>query len=105
YGLTIRYKMHHGKANAICLPYALQFLKMHNYKDEIEKIEEILSIDSIFDIYRQLQLPLKLRDIGVNENEIPVLAEEAVKGCERAFRNMKTAYNLGDFVEIFSMML
>ncbi|MCM8821253.1 MAG: iron-containing alcohol dehydrogenase [Candidatus Omnitrophica bacterium] len=105
YGLTIRYKIHHGKANALCLPYSLQFLKTHTYKEEVEEIEKILSIDSIFTMYKQMRLPLTLREVNVKEKDIPILAEMAVKGCERAFKNMKTTFSKNDFVEIFSMML
>ncbi|MCM8765133.1 MAG: iron-containing alcohol dehydrogenase, partial [Candidatus Omnitrophica bacterium] len=105
YGLTIKYKVHHGIANALCLPYSLRFLKTHGYKEEIEDIEKILDIDSIFGMCRQMQLPQKIIDIGAKKSDIPILAEMAVKGCERAFKNMKTAFSKEDFIEIFSMML
>ncbi len=105
YGLTIKYRISHGLANAICLPSALEFLKTHGYDQEIEEIEKIFKIGSIHDIYKQIQIPVKLRDIGVKEGDIDVLSEMAVKGCERAFKNMKTSFGLKDFAEIFRSIL
>lgn len=105
YGLTIMYKIHHGTANAICLPYALKFLKEHGYAEEIKEIEKIFKIDTLFEIYKRIKIPLRLKDIGVKEDDIYTLSEMAVQGCERAFKNMKSPFTKEEFIEIFKTML
>ncbi|MCX7704633.1 MAG: iron-containing alcohol dehydrogenase [bacterium] len=105
YGLAIKYGIHHGTANALCLPYALKFLKEHGYSNEIEEIERILEIDKLFDLYKKIGIPSNLNKIGITKNDVFILSEMAVKGCERSFRNMKTTFDRDDFVKIFSSML
>ncbi len=105
YGLAIKYGIHHGTANALCLPHALKFLKNHGYSEEIDEMEKIFRIDTIFDIYEKTGIPARLNDVGLGNGDIIPLAELAVRGCERSFRNMKTTFNRDDFVEIFSQML
>ncbi|HON04997.1 MAG TPA: iron-containing alcohol dehydrogenase [bacterium] len=105
YGLTIRYQLHHGTANAICLPYALEFLKNHGYEEEIHDLEKIFSIDSLFDINKKIGIPVHLSELGIQREDVDVLAEMAVIGNERAFRNMKISISKEEFVEIFSKML
>jgi len=104
YGLTIRYRLHHGTANALCLPYALSFLNAHGYGDELGAFSDLFTADHILDFTRQLGLPTTLAEIGATEQDIPVLARDAVKGCERSFRNMKIKLNEDDFIGIFSSM-
>ncbi|MCM8758903.1 MAG: iron-containing alcohol dehydrogenase [Candidatus Omnitrophica bacterium] len=105
YGLAIKYGIHHGTANALCLPYALTFLKEHGYFHDVEEIEKILTVDTLFDIYKKIGIPIKLSDIGLGQKDIKQLAEMAVKGCERSFRNMRVTFGMNDFIEIFSRML
>lgn len=105
YGLAVKYGIHHGTANALCLPYALDFLRKHGYSREIEDMEKFFKIDSLFELYKKTGIPSKLSDIGLSQKDIDTLAEMAVKGCERSFRNMKTSFNKNDFIEIFSNML
>ncbi len=105
YGMTIRHQIHHGTANAICLPYALAFLKAHNYEEEILELERIFSIDSIFEINRKIGIPIHLGELGIKQEDAHILAEMAVKGCERSFKNMKISVSKEEFVEIFSSML
>ncbi|HXK44673.1 MAG TPA: iron-containing alcohol dehydrogenase [bacterium] len=104
YGLTIRYKVHHGTANALCLPYALLFLKKHGYEDEIKELERLIPVDAIIDMNKRMGLPFRLKDLGVQDSEITVLAEMAVVGCERSFKNMKQSFSKDDFIQIFTSM-
>ncbi|MGB9643385.1 MAG: iron-containing alcohol dehydrogenase [Candidatus Ratteibacteria bacterium] len=104
YGLTIRHNVHHGTANALCLPYALLFLKKHGYEEEIKELEGFITAQAIIDMNRRMGLPARLRDLGLQQSEIGILAEMAVKGCERSFKNMKQPFSKDDFVQIFTSM-
>ncbi|HOK79296.1 MAG TPA: iron-containing alcohol dehydrogenase [bacterium] len=104
YGLTIRHRVHHGTANALCLPYALLFLKQHGYEEEIKKLEEFITPQAIIDMNKKMGLPSRLRDLGLQQSEIDILAEMAIVGCERSFKNMKQSFSKDDFVQIFTSM-
>jgi len=105
YGLTIKYRIHHGTANALCLPYAIDFLKTHGYQKEIKELEKFFNSQQLIRLNKSLKLPSSLKDIGLNRSDIPELSEMALKGCERSFRNMKSRFNQNDFEEIFTKML
>ncbi|HPP66642.1 MAG TPA: iron-containing alcohol dehydrogenase [bacterium] len=105
YGMSIKYHLHHGTANAICLPHALTFLKTHNYEEEISELEKIISIDFLFETNKKIGIPAHLGEIGLIKKDAEILAEMAIKGCERSFRNMKISFNKEQFTEIFYHML
>ncbi|HOL34368.1 MAG TPA: hypothetical protein PKW86_00675, partial [bacterium] len=90
--------------NALCLPYALLFLKQHGYEEEIKKLEEFITPQAIIDMNKKMGLPSRLRDLGLQQSEIDILAEMAIVGCERSFKNMKQSFSKDDFVQIFTSM-
>ncbi len=83
----------HGLANAILLPHVLKFngevcpelfrnmgrafgLNMDNLNDEsaVEKV-----VNAVVELSQKLRIPQTLREIGVQEEMIPTLAEQAIK--------------------------
>ncbi|MFN4227882.1 MAG: iron-containing alcohol dehydrogenase family protein [Candidatus Ratteibacteria bacterium] len=103
YSLTIKYNTHHGTANALFLPYVLEFMKENGYKKEIEEMEKIIGTTSeLKNFISKLGLPIKLKEIGVKENDINELLELSIKGCERAMKRMKFNLKREDFYSIIS---
>ena len=103
YSLTIKYGAHHGTANALLLPYVLEYLKSRGYAAEIEPLEGIWGgRDRLRSFIQDLGLPLRLRDLGVSEGDLPELAVLAEKGCARAVLNMKVTPSPDDYRRILN---
>jgi len=101
YSLTIKYGIHHGTSNALFLPYVIEFLKENGYKGEIEELEKILGTTSeLKNFLTSIKLPVRLRDIGVKEEDIEELVKLSQKGCERAMKKMKFNLSEKEFFEI-----
>ena len=90
--VSARYGVHHGTANAICLPHVIRF-----NGDELgaryRQVAEALGLDAsglgdalvgeaaaqaVAHLLARLQLPARLRDVGVPEAALPALAEAAL---------------------------
>ena len=88
--------LHHGMANAIVLPHTMEF----NFEHAKERLRDIagalgvnvfsMSLDDaaqaaiaqIKQLSKNIGIPEKLRDVGVNADMIPELAEQAMEdGC------------------------
>lgn len=82
----------HGIANSILLPYGMEY-NLEYCPDRYRLVAEAMGIDvkgltdkeagekaieEIKKLLKDLQLPLKLRDVGVKEEDIPQLAETAL---------------------------
>jgi alcohol dehydrogenase class IV len=76
---------HHGLANAVNLPYGMRF-NIGGSEDKFRKIARTLElsqetgtavVDWLYELNRQLDLPLRLRDIGVKEEHIETLSDLA----------------------------
>ncbi|KIC95845.1 iron-containing alcohol dehydrogenase [Flavihumibacter solisilvae] len=76
---------HHGLANAVNLPYGMrfnlaglepQFRRMAQVMD-LEEDDGAKLIDYLFQLNNEVMLPVKLRDIGVNEGHIEALSDLA----------------------------
>ncbi|MCX7916975.1 MAG: iron-containing alcohol dehydrogenase, partial [bacterium] len=103
YSLTIKYGIHHGTANALFLPYVLEFMKENGYKEEIKEIERIIGITSeLPNLISKIGLPIKLREIGVKKEDIEELINLSIKGCERAMKRMKFVLSREDFLKIIT---
>ncbi len=71
------YNAHHGRLNAILMPYIL-LANRHMIEDKIDKLTAFLKIkngfngfiDWILELRQQLSIEPKLRDIGIDDNEI-----------------------------------
>ncbi|RKY32498.1 MAG: hypothetical protein DRP67_00760 [Candidatus Omnitrophota bacterium] len=90
YSLTVKYGIHHGTANALLLPYVFKYLYKNGYREEIERLGNIFGkVENIKNFVKKLGLPVRLKDIGVKEDDIDELVKLSKTGCERALKNMK----------------
>jgi len=76
---------HHGLANAVNLPYGMQF-NIHGSEEKFRKIARTMElkkdngsavVERLFALNRELNLPLHLRDVGVKEEHIETLSDLA----------------------------
>ncbi len=76
---------HHGLANAVNLPYGMRY-NIAGSEDKFRKIARAMElreetgaavVERLFELNRQLKLPLRLRDIGVKTEHIETLSELA----------------------------
>ncbi len=77
---------HHGLANAINLPYGMEF-NIEGSEEKFKRIAKTLDLKEengeavvkyLFDLNTQVGMPHKLRDIGVKEEHIETLADLAI---------------------------
>lgn len=76
---------HHGLANAVNLPYGMAF-NLPGLEKQFDEMAHALSISgghkalpaSLFALNEKLGLPVRLRQIGVTKEQIPVLADLAL---------------------------
>jgi alcohol dehydrogenase len=84
-----RHGVHHGTANAICLPYVIKFNSDElgaRYRDvaaamsvdtrslDDEKAGHAAA-DAVTDLLKKIGLPLRLRDVKVPEDDLPAMVE------------------------------
>jgi alcohol dehydrogenase class IV len=74
--------MHHGLANALCLPYVIA-LNEKVVPEKIENVKRIFGtkdlVQYFHDLNRRIGLPGSLREAGVKEEDLPELAELALQ--------------------------
>ncbi|MBN4051501.1 iron-containing alcohol dehydrogenase [bacterium AH-315-M05] len=78
--------MHHGLANAICIPYGMQFnisgqedqFKRIAYAMGLTKLDGDAVIDALFELNQKIGLPAKLGEQGVKEEHVEQLTDLAV---------------------------
>lgn len=77
---------HHGLANAVNLPYGMEF-NIEGSEDKFKRIAKTLNIIDengegvvkyLFDLNRKVGIPHKLRDIGVKQEHIETLSDLAL---------------------------
>lgn len=76
--------MHHGLANAINLPYGMQF-NYAGFENRFDRMAEVMGLksgaeipDALLQLNERLGLPTRLRDAGVKESELDALADLAI---------------------------
>ncbi len=78
---------HHGLANAVNLPYGMRF-NIEGLEDQFSKIAQAMGLKSwtgeevvnhLFELNKQIGLPVRLRDIGVKEEHIETLSDLAIE--------------------------
>ncbi|MFD2924800.1 iron-containing alcohol dehydrogenase [Halobacillus naozhouensis] len=105
YPLGGKYKIEHGVANALLLPYVFEvtgktcskemvqiarFLQLGDYDECPHKaVGEVVNF--LYELLGQLDLPSSLSDLGVEEESLPLLADQASK-VDRLLSN--TPYTL-----------
>jgi len=76
---------HHGLANAVNLPYGMRF-NVPGFEDKFREIGRAMGlgdvmpeevVERLFELNRELGLPVRLRDIGVKEEHIETLSDLA----------------------------
>jgi alcohol dehydrogenase class IV len=76
---------HHGLANAVNLPYGMRF-NLEDFENQFHRIARAMElteetgeavINHLFDLNRQIEMPIKLRDIGVTNDHIEALSDLA----------------------------
>jgi alcohol dehydrogenase class IV len=76
---------HHGLANAVNLPYGMQF-NISGFEDRFRRIARAMDLNQengeavvkhLFELNKQISLPVRLRDIGVNQGHLETLADLA----------------------------
>jgi alcohol dehydrogenase class IV len=76
---------HHGLANAVNLPYGMQF-NIAGFEDKFRQIARVMNlkeetgeavVGKLFSLNKELGLPLRLRDVGVKAEHIETLADLA----------------------------
>ena len=85
YYLTTHHDIHHGLANAVYLPFVLKYNLEHMRRDKVSKLLESIELDSIEEFVMKLcklldetNIPSSLRDLGVKEDEIPLIVKETL---------------------------
>ena len=78
---------HHGLANAVNLPYGMEF-NYRGFEDRFDKMGVALGLGSnsaakvipyLFELNNELGLPTRLRDIGVEESHVETLSKLAIE--------------------------
>ena len=78
---------HHGLANAVNLPYGMEF-NYRGFEDRFDKMGVALGLGSnsaakvipyLFELNNELGLPTRLRDVGVEESHIETLSQLATE--------------------------
>jgi alcohol dehydrogenase class IV len=76
---------HHGLANAVNLPYGMRF-NVSGFEDKFRQIARTMDltgdsgaavVEKLFALNRELELPVRLREIGVKEEHIETLSDLA----------------------------
>lgn len=113
YPLGSMYHLPHGLSNALLLPYVMEFnlsaspsrfadvaiaLGCERAADEITTAKK--GVEKIKELIAQCGLPLRLRDAGVNEEDIPQMAADAMK-IQRLLKNNPREVTESDAVNIY----
>jgi len=98
---------HHGLANAVNIPYGMQF-NIEGFENKFKRIASVLElkeqdgnavVNYLFDLNSAINIPHKLRDIGVKEEHIETLADLAF--ADFAHPNNPKPVSRQDFKEIY----
>jgi alcohol dehydrogenase class IV len=99
--------MHHGLANAINLPYGMRF-NISGSEEKFRRIARVMElggengeavVERLSGLNRELGLPLKLRDAGVNPEHIEALADLAI--ADFAHPNNPKPVSREDFKQLY----
>jgi len=92
YPLGTRFHMAHGRSNALMLPHVMDYNRTGNlvgYRDIAELMGENveglslyeaaeLAVDAVKRLLKTVNTPSRLSDYGIKEEDVPLLAEEAM---------------------------
>lgn len=98
---------HHGLANAVNIPYGMQF-NIAGFEDKFRRIARTLELKEetgeavvqyLFDLNSQVNIPHHLREIGVKETHIETLADLAL--ADFAHPNNPKPVSRADFKQLY----
>lgn len=113
YPLGSTFHLAHGLSNALLLPYVMEFnlsaapdryagvavaLGCSRENDDITTAEK--GIEMVRYLIRECGVPARLRDVGINEEAIPDMAEAALK-IQRLLKNNPREITLEDAISIY----
>ena len=102
---------HHGLANAVNIPYGMEF-NINGCEDKFKRIARTLELNEetgqavvkyLFDLNSKINIPHKLRDIGVKQEHIETLADLAI--ADFAHPNNPKPVSREDFRNLYSKAL
>ncbi len=102
---------HHGLANAVNLPYGMRF-NIEGLENQFSKIAQTMGLQSgtgeevvnhLFELNKQIGLPVRLRDIGVKEEHIETLSDLAIE--DFCHPNNPKPVTRADFKKLYSEAL
>ena len=102
---------HHGLANAVNIPYGMEF-NINGCEDKFKRIARTLELNEetgqavvkyLFDLNSKINIPDKLRDIGVKQEHIETLSDLAI--ADFAHPNNPKPVSREDFRNLYSKVL
>jgi alcohol dehydrogenase class IV len=102
---------HHGLANAVNIPYGMEF-NIAGFEDKFRRIARSLELKEesgeavvkfLFDLNTKINIPHKLRDIGVRQEHIETLADLAL--ADFAHPNNPKPVSRQDFKDLYTKAL
>lgn len=98
---------HHGLANAVNIPYGMEF-NIEGFEDKFERIAQVLKLKEqtgsavvqyLFDLNSRINIPHHLRDIGVKMEHVETLADLAF--ADFAHPNNPKPVSREDFKQLY----
>jgi alcohol dehydrogenase class IV len=102
---------HHGLANAVNIPYGMEF-NIKGCERKFRRISEVLELPErsgeavvkyLFDLNSRINIPHRLRDIGVREGHLETLSDLAI--ADFAHPNNPKPVSRADFRELYGKAL
>lgn len=102
---------HHGLANAVNIPYGMEF-NIEGFENKFKRIARTLELKEetgaavvkyLFDMNTRINIPHKLREIGVKQEHIETLADLA--RADFAHPNNPKPVSRGDFRDLYTKAL
>jgi alcohol dehydrogenase class IV len=102
---------HHGLANAVNIPYGMEF-NVAGFENKFKRIARTLELKNetgdavvkyLFDLNSKINIPHKLRDIGVKQEHVETLADLAI--ADFAHPNNPKPVSREDFRNLYSKAL
>ena len=113
YPLGGMFHLPHGLSNALLLPYVMDFnliasparyadvaIALGCKRQENDLATAKTGVQKIKELIGQCGLPLRLREVGVNEEAIPIMARDALK-VQRLLKNNPREVTLIDAINIY----
>src|SRR5688500_15574311 len=102
---------HHGLANAVNIPYGMEF-NIEGFEEKFRRIARSLElkkengtgvVQRLFELNDSIKIPRKLRDIGVKEEHIDTLSDLAI--ADFAHPNNPKPVSRDDFRNLYKKAL